>query len=128
MISFILSIRQPVRFLLVIVYVSCVAALSLFPPDDLPHVEVFSGFDKLVHFTMYFVFSILFCWAVKAESNYLRLFYIVAVTAGWGILMEYMQLSMHNGRSFSWYDALANCVGITFGILTYILASRKWNS
>lgn len=128
MISYVLSIRQPVRFLLVIVYVSCVAALSLFPPDDLPRVEMFSGFDKLVHFMMYFVFSILFCWAVKAESNYLRLFYIIAVTAGWGILMEYMQLNMHIGRSFSWYDALANCVGITFGILTYILVSRKWNS
>lgn len=125
MISYILSIRQSVRVFLVVIYVGCVAALSLLPPQDLPHVQLFDGADKLVHFGMYFLFSILFCWAIKTELNYFRLFFIIVGTVGWGILMEYMQLNMHFGRSFSWYDELANSIGVVFGILTYFLLVRK---
>jgi VanZ family protein len=125
MMSYILSIRQSVRLFFVLFYVGCIAALSLLPPNDLPQIELFRGADKVIHFMMYFIFSILFCWALKTELNYSRIFFIVLVTVGWGILMEFLQLDMHMGRSFSWFDALANTIGVAFGILIYILASRK---
>ena len=125
MISYLLSIRQSVRILLVMIYVGCVAALSLLPLQDLPQVPMFPEEDKLIHFLMYFGFSILFCWALKVELNYLKLFYVILVTVGWGILMEYLQLDMHMGRSFSWYDELANSIGVCFGILVYILTTRN---
>jgi VanZ family protein len=125
MISYLLSIRQSVRILLVVIYVGCVAALSLLPPQDLPEVPMFRGADKMVHFIMYFGFSMLFCWTLKVELNYSKLFFVILVTVGWGILMEFLQLDMHMGRSFSWYDELANSMGVGFGILIYILASRK---
>jgi VanZ family protein len=125
MIAYFLSIRQSVRILFVVIYVGCVVALSLLPMQDLPQVPMFRGEDKLIHFTMYFGFSILFCWTLKTELNFTRLFYVIMVTIGWGVLMEYMQLDMHMGRSFSWYDELANSIGVGFGILVYILASRK---
>jgi len=124
MISYILSIRQSVRVFLVIVYIGFIAALSLLPPQDLPHIPMFRGADKLIHCGMYFVFSVLSCWTLKSEQNYSRLFFIFMGTVGWGILMEYLQLNMHRGRSFSWYDELANSIGVTFGILIYILVSR----
>jgi VanZ family protein len=124
MISYILSVRQSVRAFFVVLYVGCIAALSLLPPNDLPQIELFRGADKVVHFMMYYLFSILFCWTLKTELNYLRIFFIVFVTVGWGILMEFLQLDMHVGRSFSWYDALANTIGVAFGVLTYILVSR----
>lgn len=125
MISYLLSIRQSVRVFLVVVYVGFIVALSLLPPQDLPQVPMFSGEDKVIHFIMYFGFSVLFCWTLKVELNYSKLFYVILVTVGWGILMEYMQLDMHMGRSFSWYDELANSIGVVFGILIYILTSRK---
>jgi len=125
MMSYILSIRQSVRVFFVVFYIGCIAALSLLPPNDLPQIELFNGADKVIHFTMYFIFSLLFSWTLKTELNYFRIFFIVLVTVGWGILMEFLQLDMHMGRSFSWYDALANTIGVAFGILIYSLASRK---
>jgi len=125
MISYLLSVRQSIRVLFVVLYIGCIVALSLLPPQDLPEVPMFRGADKLVHFIMYFGFSMLFCWTLKVELNYSKLFFVIVVTIGWGILMEYMQLDMHMGRSFSWYDEMANSIGVVFGILIYILASRK---
>ena len=69
MISFLISVRQPFRFLLVILYIGCIAALSLLPPQNLPKVQLFQGADKVVHFMMYLIFSVLGCWALKAEEN-----------------------------------------------------------
>lgn len=74
---------------------------------------------------MYFIFSLLFCWALKTEKNYSRLFLIFAVTIGWGMLMEFIQLLMHAGRSFSWYDILANSLGVMTGVLIYVYTMRK---
>jgi len=124
-VSYILSIRQSVRVFFVFIYVGFIAALSLLPPQDLPQVPMFRGADKLIHCMMYFIFSVLSCWTLKTELKYSRLFFIIVGTIGWGILMEYLQLDMHMGRSFSWYDELANSIGVTFGILIYILVSRK---
>jgi VanZ family protein len=125
MISFLLEVKRPYRILLVILYVGCIAALSLLPPKDFPRIPMFHGFDKVVHVMMYFIFSLLFCWAIKTESNYSWLLLIIPVTIGWGIFMEYLQLKMHLGRSFDSNDILANSLGVVTGVLIYVLASLK---
>ncbi len=126
MISFLLRVNQPLRILMVVLYVGSIAALSLLPPQDLPKVHQFRGFDKMVHFMMYFIFSGLLCWAIRLESNAFRLIFVVLFTMGWGVMMEYLQLKMHIGRSFSYYDILANCLGVIFGIAVYIILSMKF--
>jgi len=125
MISFLLTVHQPVRILLVLLYICCIAALSLLPPQDLPKIPLFPGADKIVHFLMYLVFSLLFCWALRTEKHYYRLFFIILATIGWGMLMEFIQLAMHAGRSFSWYDVFANGLGVFVGILFYVVAARE---
>jgi VanZ family protein len=100
-------------------------ALSLLPPQDLPKIPLFRGADKVIHFMMYFVFSILFCWALRTERHYSRLFFIVVLTIGWGVLMEFIQFSMRMGRSFSWYDISANSLGVLVGIVIYVLVARN---
>jgi len=122
MISLLLSIPQYIRFVILIVYVGCIVALSLLPPQDLPKIPLFYGADKLIHFMMYFIFSLLGCWAVKTEENNKRILLILFVTIGWGIFMEIMQLEMHAGRSFSWLDELANATGVLIGIIIYIFS------
>ena len=94
---------------------------------DLPQIPEFEGFDKIVHFTMYFIFSILLCWALKAELNYNWLYLIIPVTVGWGVFMEFMQRRMHLGRSFDIYDMFANSIGVCIGILLYLLLSCKFS-
>ncbi len=125
MIAFLLSVKQPVRILSVVLYVLGIMALSLLPPQDLPKIPLFRGADKVIHFMMYFVFSILFCWALRTERHYSRLFFIVVLTIGWGVLMEFIQFSMRMGRSFSWYDISANSLGVLAGIVIYVLVARN---
>lgn len=128
MISFLLSVRQPLRFLAVILYVGCIAALTLLPAKDLPQIPLFRGADKIIHFIMYFFFSIVFCWALKTELNYTRLFFIIPATIGWGVFMEIMQLQMHRGRSFSEFDMLANTIGVFAGVLFFTILARKYSA
>lgn len=126
MITYLLKVRQPFRITLVILYLVGIAALSLLPMQDLPRVPMFRGADKLVHLMMYTVFSLLFCWSIKSEHNYSRLFFVFLVTVGWGVFMEFLQLEMHMGRSFSYYDILANFLGVMSGIAMYVLLSMKY--
>jgi VanZ family protein len=126
MISLLLSVPQFFRFALLIIYVGCIMALSLLPPQDLPKVQLFEGADKVIHFLMYLIFSILGCWSLKTEFNRTRILFIIPITMGWGIFMEIMQLNMHIGRSFSWYDELANSVGVLVGVIGYQLAVYKY--
>jgi len=125
MIAFLLTVRQPVRILLVLLYICCIVALSLLPPQEFPKIPLFPGADKIVHFLLYLVFSLLACWALRTEKHYYLLFFIILATIGWGMLMEFIQLAMHSGRSFSWYDVFANSLGVFVGILVYVVAARE---
>jgi len=93
-------------------------------------VKLFEGFDKVVHFLMYLPLSALLCWNLKVELKSKNIFLAVTGAVLWGIFMEFMQLTMHLGRSFSWYDELANFAGAVLGALIYIAVTRKsvhWN-
>jgi len=74
---------------------------------------------------MYFIFSLLFCWTLRTEKHFLRLGFVVVTTIGWGVFMEVIQLSMHLGRNFSWYDILANSLGSVLGILIYTIVAKE---
>ena len=125
MIAYLLSVRQYFRVILIVFYLSCIVALSLLPPNDLPQVKLFEGFDKIVHFLMYFPLASLLCWNLKTEQKSDRIIWVIVGAVLWGIFMEFMQLTMHMGRSFSWYDELANFIGVTFGVVLYWSATRK---
>jgi VanZ family protein len=127
MISFLVAVKQPVRILLLVLYVVFLAALSILPPQDLPKVSLFYGADKIIHFMMYFIFSMLSCWALKTEKHYFRLLLIVLATIGWGMFMEFVQMEMHMGRSFSFYDMVANGLGVFVGVIIYVLTTFKRN-
>jgi len=125
MISFLLTVRPAIRYALVVMYVGCIMALSLLPPQDFPQIPLFEGADKVVHILMYFIFSILSSWALKTELYRSRAFIIIPATIGWGILMEIFQLEMHLGRSFSWFDVMANTTGVVIGIIIYLVVTRN---
>jgi VanZ family protein len=125
MIYFLISVRPSFRYALLFMYVGCIMALSLLPPQDLPKIRLFENADKVIHFLMYFGFAILSSWALKAELNRSRIWLILPATIGWGFLMEVFQFEMHLGRSFSFYDMLANTTGATIGILIYLLVTRS---
>ena len=100
-------------------YLGIIALLSLMPSKDVPDVQLFNGFDKLVHACMYFGLTILACWTFHAEIKRIRIFYIVLFCASWGLLMEISQLEMSLGRAFEWMDELSNSIGALIGALVF---------
>jgi len=98
------------------------------PSDDVPQIEMFPGFDKVVHGCMYFGLTILACWTLHAEIKRIRIVYVVLFSISWGLLMEISQLEMMLGRAFEWKDELANSVGSLLGAAAYLLIVRLYQS
>jgi VanZ family protein len=75
------------------------------------------GFDKLVHFNLFFLFT--FLWGnyfkqfTNVEENTIFLI-LVIVGSTYGMGMEYYQKFFTN-RSFSYWDGLADAIGSVFG-------------
>lgn len=71
--------------------------------------------DKVYHLAAYFILSS--CWFLffyfkkKIFSNYLKVYIIVALII-FGIIIEALQFSLTTYRTFDWWDALANSLGI----------------
>ena len=126
MISYIFSIKPWVRKTIGAVYLIVIALLSLWPANSLPHVSLFSGADKLVHICMYPGLSSLACWIYDIGHQRIRFIYsLLAAVFMYGVLMEILQHTMHNGRSFDFKDMIANLVGAIIGTLIYRYLERK---
>jgi len=120
MISFIFSFKIWIRKSIAALYLAVVAILSLMPARDLPHITVFQWFDKLVHFSMYFGLSFLACWSLSISRNRMKPIYLLLLGVFlYGVLMEILQRTMHNGRNFEFRDMIANLTGAVIGIVLF---------
>jgi VanZ family protein len=120
MISFIFSFKIWLRKTLAALYLAVIAVLSLMPVQDLPHFTVFSGIDKMVHFSMYFGLAILACWSLEIDRKRMAPIYmLLSGVFFYGVLMEILQRTMHNGRNFEFRDMIANLSGAIAGIIIY---------
>lgn len=100
------------------------APVWLFPPSagSVP------GLDKVVHFVLYGLLGALLRWAQPPGRGGRRGAAWVAAAAGYGLLMELLQLTLCAGsRGFSWGDALANTAGAAGGwaLAQRVLARQK---
>jgi VanZ family protein len=73
--------------------------------------------DKLAHFCIYILLTLLNTWGLKRYSRVHFLFtspllLAVVVSVLWGLMIEFLQEWLPTGRFFEWYDMLANCIGI----------------
>jgi len=99
-----------------------VAFLSLFSfsGTDLPSVSI-PHIDKLVHFTFYFVASVLGALSLKEYSSSSKIgmkvvWYLVLALIVYGILIEVLQSKFTTTRSGEILDFVANTIGVFAGI------------
>lgn len=92
--------------------------LCTMPSENLPKNENFN--DKTAHFVVFAGWA--FCWQF-AFKNYSKTLILGIL---YGILIEFWQgslpVSFH--RSFDWYDALADGVGVIIGLAIYFIVQR----
>ncbi len=71
--------------------------------------------DKLAHGVAYFVLSSLLCFglsrAFKFNAPWKVIGWAVLISSGIGIALEFVQLLFFPGRSFEFFDIIANIIG-----------------
>lgn len=125
MISFIFSIKLWVRKTIGFIYLVNIALLSLSPSYNLPVIHI-PYIDKLVHICMYLGLSFLAGWSYDIGHRKMKFMYLlVGGVFMYGVLMEILQRTMHNGRAFEFRDMLANLTGAIIGIFIYRYFDKK---
>lgn len=86
--------------------------------------------DKLGHATAYGLLVWLTLWGIyrmhPAENGqWWRGFFVFLFASGFGILMEFIQLTFFPDRHFEYDDMLANATGAAAGWLIYTRFSSK---
>lgn len=73
----------------------------------------FGNADKLVHFVLFFIFTVLLYFT----RNKITRIYLIGVPVFTGILIEILQHLTGLGRTFEWMDILADTLGILLAYL-----------
>ena len=109
-----------------ILWTSGILAASLLPASSFGSmsIDTILPIDKIVHFTFYFGFVILWFLALLSSTLRARLS-VLFIGIFLGIFMEFLQLQMRVGRSFDIADIAANSLGAICGLWLAPLISRK---
>ena len=108
-------------------WAAVIFVLCVMPQEDIPD----PGFqipymDKIVHFGMYFIASLLMAYPLERYCRWnLREIGVLAVTFAclFGGMIEIVQARFF-ARSGDWYDLLADVVGGAAGCLAYPVVKR----
>lgn len=85
------------------------------PGRDIPKVNMFEHFDKVVHFTFFMVFFIL--WFLYFGITKRNAFIIILTAFMYGFAIEFYQRYCVVGRSFDVWDGVADGIGAVLGWL-----------
>ncbi|MDA0577221.1 MAG: VanZ family protein [Verrucomicrobia bacterium] len=114
-------------------WLTCTAAIaiaSLIPSSDLPSVA-FKYDDKFIHFAIYALYALAFCWAWPQHVGRRAkpLAGVIGACVLYGLLMETLQGSLPTlQREFSWADVAANTLGAMAGSWLWFRAATRTGS
>lgn len=103
-----------------------VYALALFIATHWPRLAIDSpirGTDKIIHVGVFFVWTLLLAAAVRHRRPRLRTLGLIA--CGYAALDEGLQAIPALGRTCSWWDLLANVVGVVVALCVLALCGWK---
>lgn len=80
--------------------------------------------DKILHFTLYYVFIVL--WSLASKVITVRQKYVLLIAGiAYGVLIEVLQGAMSLGRSYELDDIIANTIGCILGVLSISYINHK---
>lgn len=106
-----------------------VLLLSLLPANSTAKIHFLNlpYFDKVIHFLMYFSLTFVLFLDIKIKiKNPTRpfIFRVVILLVVWSGFLEIIQEFFILGRSGSWFDLLANILGVIFGTFLFYRISK----
>ncbi|WP_322551530.1 VanZ family protein [Flavobacterium psychraquaticum] len=112
-------------FAFALIWTIAITIASLVSLNNMPKVEV-PGNDKTIHFIFYFVFTLLWYFALekKIKKESLK-FIIVSAAIIFGIIIEVLQSVLTQNRQADVFDALANSGGAFVALLVIFWLNSK---
>jgi len=89
--------------------------LCLMPSNDLPKAENIPHLDKIVHFSLYFIWSIPLLSTSNRYNWKILDYFLILLMLLFSFFIEILQLILPLGRSFSLLDLMANSAGLAAG-------------
>jgi VanZ family protein len=113
-------------FSLAIGWTVLLAFVCLITFNNLPAIGV-SGADKYVHFTLHFVFTLL--WGLysrykQKEIRLARIISIVVISLSYGILIEFLQHTVTTTRKADVMDVAANFTGALLALMVFVFIKK----
>lgn len=125
-----LLVLKKATFSLAVGWTILISVLCLVKFTNLPSLGV-SGADKYVHFTLHFVFTMLwgnYFWLRLNEIVLAKIVFVVLSSFCYGILIELLQEKFTTTRHADIFDVLANFSGaLTALVLFALIKKRKTN-
>jgi len=112
--------RQSVFFWLAIGWTVAVFVACSWPSSGIPN--SLSNNDKWGHVAIFLIFGALWLWAGGKPAQ------VIWAGIAYGMMIEIWQGIMPIGRSFDWYDGLADAVGVILGVGLALLARRVFRA
>lgn len=110
--------RNKLFTVLFVIWSAIIIFLTSYPKLHVPMSDKIWNFDKLAHLTVYAIFSWLFTKMNQHKSKDANLQHLVVMLFTIPLLDELHQLPIP-GRSFSYYDILADSIGFLIIIIFY---------
>jgi VanZ family protein len=120
------TLKDKICLTLAICYSFLILVLSLININDIEIVTLEAS-DKFYHTACYAIMAILWSYYAKLKTGSLKnnvILVLIFLISLFGIIIEVLQLTITDYRSFDWWDVLANFTGIIFGILVFKLFQK----
>lgn len=109
----------------ILILIASLISASNYSAIDVP----IMGVDKIVHFGLYFILSVLVCWGIyklNVLNSKKRIAVYSAILCGFcGFIVEILQSTMTTTRSFDFYDIVANIFGCSVGSVIFIFLNKQ---
>lgn len=117
--------RKKLLFSILLFWVILITILSLVSFRKMPKISVENS-DKYVHFSFYFVLTILLFLNIIVKSNFYKTIFIsILIAVFYGIIIEGMQEAFTSTRRAEWGDVVFNSLGsLTAALLLYLNRKR----
>ena len=121
------------KYIKLLVWTFIIFYICLSPSEEIPKTKIFEipYFDKIVHFGIYFVFSLIFTIILESKKKNHQNIYIfnVSMTILFGGLIEILQHYLPIERSADFYDFMADLFGTIAAVVIYLNTKLlKWTN
>ena len=117
------SLLKDKSIYLAIIITIVIAILSLIRIGKQPVVISFKYLDKLEHAIAYLTLA--FLWLFTFKNNKKVRYVVLILCVLFGVLMEFLQSSLTNYRTFDYADMIANALGVLIAFFLFILIKKN---